>query len=65
MTEWRTAWVQGISYPANGIMITMQTGIVYATYIFSQLILTTLEPGELVTMVSSNQGTSNSIRATQ
>lgn len=53
-TRWKTAYVNGQTYRGNTIVATI-SGPTYFTYIFPDLILTLLTPGELMTQVIGNQ----------
>jgi len=51
-TEWRTAYVRGSTYAGNTVTITLQSGNTFVTYTFPDLIVTLLQPGDTVIMVS-------------
>lgn len=53
-TQIRTLYHRNTGYPGNVISVTMQTGTSAVSYVFPNLFLTLLLPGDLVTQVSSN-----------
>lgn len=52
VTEWRTASVDSVLYPAFVETYTLRTGTTYCTYTYPGLILTLLKPGDIVMQVS-------------
>ena len=52
-TQWRTAYLRGTEYPGNGFVATFSQpgGTVYISYVFPDLILTLLHPGDIISMV--------------
>ena len=52
-TFWESATAQGITYPAMVATVTFaEPGTTFITFIFPDLIVTMLTPGELITQVS-------------
>ena len=51
VTEWRTAWVRGTPYAADGVAITFQSATLSITYTFHDLFITLLTPGDIITQV--------------
>ena len=49
-TRWKTAYVNGETFPGNTVIATI-TGPTHFTYIFPDLLLTMLTPGELMIQV--------------
>jgi hypothetical protein len=50
ITEWRTAVVNGVTYPGETVSATI-SGPTSLTYTFPQLILTLLKPGDVISQV--------------
>ena len=50
LTEWRTIWLNGTGYAADGVPYTWPTNAM-ATYTFHNLFLTALNPGDTMTQV--------------
>lgn len=51
LTEWRTSWVNGTPYAADGVKYTISVSTVSVTYIYNDLFLPILIPGEIITQV--------------
>ncbi len=51
LTEWRTAYVNGIAYPGETVVATI-TGPTSFIYTFPQLIVSLLAPGDVITQVN-------------
>jgi len=50
VTEWRTMWLSGSGYAAEGVPYTIP-GDTLVTYTFQELVLTLLKPGDVLTQV--------------
>jgi hypothetical protein len=50
MTQWRTAYVNGQTYPAETVTATI-SGPTSLTYTYPQMLLTLLHPGAVITQV--------------
>lgn len=51
-TQNRTAWVRGTTFTANPATVTFsQSSIAFQTYVYPNLILTLLTPGDIITQV--------------
>ena len=53
LTEWRTITLHGTPYAADGVSYTVDDTTVSVTYIFHDLYLTLLNPGDVYTQVDS------------
>jgi hypothetical protein len=50
-TQNRTAWVRGTTYTANPATVTFSQSIAFQTYVYPNLIMTLLTPGDIITQV--------------
>ena len=53
VTEWRTMWVSGNGYAADGVRYLIQSDMTVA-YTYHDLFLTLLNPGDVMTQVHTS-----------